>query len=95
MIRAYQLTLVSFTKRFFISFIEFIMDVLGKSTYSSNSFVIVHPIYDVPEEKCDVDKVGKMKLSKGGRLSLLVLRFYLIGMLALAIYRTLVLANAI
>jgi hypothetical protein len=50
-------------------------------------FYIVHPLYDEPEEKCDPEALGPLKLSKGEKLSLYALRGYLVLMLGLAAYR--------
>jgi hypothetical protein len=65
------------------------------SANNSNSTVLVHPLFDEPEEKLDVDKLGKLKLTRGGRLSLMALQVYLVLMLFVSIYRTMELAGVI
>lgn len=55
--------------------------------------LVVHPLFDKPEEKLDPDKMGKFKMNNGEKFSLIALRIYLIFMMLLAIYRTLDLAG--
>jgi len=43
-------------------------------------FVVVHPLYDEPEQKCDPSQLGPMKMSNSVRFSLIVLRGYLVLM---------------
>jgi len=54
---------------------------------------VVHPLFDKPEAKCDPDKVGPLVMTKTVRYSLIALRLYIIAMIALAFYRTLVFAG--
>ena len=56
---------------------------------------LIHPLDDVNEIKIDVDKAGQMHLSKSAKISLYVLRIYLILMILLAIYKTLIIAGII
>ena len=56
---------------------------------------LIHPLDDVNEIKIDVDKAGPMHLSKSAKISLYVLRIYLILMILLAIYKTLIIAGII
>lgn len=51
-----------------------------KEPTTIEEFVIVHPLYDVPEEKHSTDLVGKRKLGRGTRVSLILLRAYVIAM---------------
>jgi hypothetical protein len=41
-------------------------------------YEVVHPLDDVPEEKCSPEKLGAMKMTPTVKLSLLALRGYLI-----------------
>ena len=57
-------------------------------------FVVVHPLYDVPEEKLDTSKLGERPLAPTAKLALLALRGYLLMMTALVAYHALDLAGA-
>jgi hypothetical protein len=52
-------------------------------------FYCVHPLHDTPEEKCNMDGLGLMKMSSTVKYSLLTLRLYLILMGCLVGYRAL------
>jgi len=52
-----------------------------------NRYVVVHPCYDAPEEKCDVDKLGPMKMTRAVKWSLMTLRGYLVVMILLSAYK--------
>ena len=54
-----------------------------ESEVHEESFVVIHPLYDAAEEKCDPSKLGLIKMSRRVRFSLLLLRAYLIFMTAL------------
>jgi hypothetical protein len=58
-------------------------------------FYVVHPLFDEPEEKINPETLGPMKMTSAVKYSLLALRFYLILMLILAVYRVLVMAGVI
>jgi hypothetical protein len=62
------------------------------STKSSKN-VVVHPLFDKPEKKVDPAAVGPMKMTRMVRFWLIALRAYVIAMIALAFYRTIVLAG--
>lgn len=57
------------------------------------SYMIVHPLFDAPEEKLDPANFGAMKMTPAVKWSLMFLRFYLIAMVGLVAYRMLVLAG--
>lgn len=57
-------------------------------------FYVVHPLFDKPEKKLNPDELGKMKMTKSVKFSLVTLRFYLIGMIILAFYRILEMSGA-
>ena len=52
-------------------------------------FSVVHPLDDQPEQKCSDENLGPLEMSRSVRISLFVLRAYLIAMLALVVYRLL------
>lgn len=56
---------------------------------NDNCFYVIHPLYDVPEEKCNTEGLGLMPLSPAVKYSLLSLRLYLILMSGLVLYRVL------
>lgn len=49
-------------------------------------FYVIHPLKDVPEQKCDPDGLGRMPMKGATRVSLLVLRGYLILMVLLVLF---------
>ncbi len=53
------------------------------------TFEVIHPIYDVHEEKLTGAELGKIKLTPTVKLSLLALRLYIITMGSLLIYHVL------
>jgi len=50
-------------------------------------FYCVHPLHDAPEQKCNMEDLGLMKMSATVKYSLLTLRLYLILMGGLVFYR--------
>ena len=62
---------------------------------ATKSYYVVHPLDDEPEEKLNPDTIGPMKMTRSVRLSLTILRFYLIFMVLLAGYRFFTLAVGI
>lgn len=63
--------------------------MLTRLDTQSQVFQVVHPLYDVPEEKCSPEKLGAMKMTFTVRLSLLALRGYLILIVLLVFYNVL------
>lgn len=49
-------------------------------------FVITHPLFDVPEEKCSTDNLEPMHMTASVRWSLLSLRLYLVLMMLILFY---------
>ena len=49
-------------------------------TSTVNSFRVIHPLDDVVEQKCSTEGLGKIKMTRAVRISLGVLRAYLILM---------------
>ena len=60
-----------------------------------NVFRVVHPLDDEPEEKFDPDALGPMHMSGVAKVSLLLLRFYLVLMVLMVGYRVLELAGIV
>ena len=60
-----------------------------------NSFVVVHPLDDTPEEKVDTISLGPMKMTTSVTLSLMALRGYLVLMMLLVLYHVMELAGAV
>lgn len=58
-------------------------------------FLVVHPLDDQPEVKIDLDQLGPMRMTRPVRLSLLMLRAYLLGMGLLVGWRVLELAGVL
>jgi hypothetical protein len=56
-------------------------------------FVVIHPLYDEPEQKMSGVELGRMEMSKTVRVSLLLLRGYLILMFMLLGFHILDLAG--
>jgi len=61
---------------------------------AEGSFVVVHPLDDVLEEKVDTTTLGLMPMTTSVRFSLMVLRGYLIVMMLLVLYHVMDLAGA-
>jgi len=56
-------------------------------------FYVIHPLDDVKEEKRDADTLGPMPMTTSVRISLLMLRGYLVVMGLLVLYHVLDLAG--
>lgn len=56
---------------------------------SEKCYYVIHPLYDAPEEKCNIERLGPMPLSPAVKYSLLSLRLYLVLMAGLVFYRVL------
>jgi hypothetical protein len=59
------------------------------------SFVVVHPLDDVPEEKFETEHLGPMRMTRTVKVCLYALRAYLLLMFGLLGFRVLQLAGAI
>jgi hypothetical protein len=59
------------------------------NTRNAQEFIVVHPLFDVAEEKRTGEGLGQMPMSGSVRWSLLALRGYLILMTLLVIYHCL------
>ncbi len=61
---------------------------------AEGSFVVIHPLDDVHEDKVDIATLGRMPMTVSVRLSLMALRGYLVVMMLLVLYHVLDLAGA-
>jgi hypothetical protein len=55
----------------------------------SHNYTVIHPLYDVPEEKCSSTHLDKIEMSPTVRISLIVLRGYLVLISGLCLYHVL------
>ncbi len=62
-------------------------------SYHPQCFRVIHPLDDAPEEKCSSEGLGHIAMTPAVRLSLKVLRGYLILMSAMLFYHVLDLAG--
>ena len=69
-----------------------VMDNFVPCNYNPEE-VVIHPLFDKPEEKCDPENLGPMQMTNSVKYSLISLRIYLISMIGLTAYRVLVLAG--
>ena len=58
-------------------------------------FRVIHPLDDVPEQKCSAAGLGKIRMTRAVRISLGVLRAYLIVMALMLGYHVLDLAGVL
>lgn len=58
-------------------------------------FQVIHPLDDAPEEKCSSEGLGPMAMTPAVRVSLTVLRGYLIAMTLMLGYHVLDLAGVV
>lgn len=56
---------------------------------------VVHPLDDLPEQKCSSDGLGQIAMTPSVRLSLKILRGYLILMSMMLVYHVLDLAGVL
>ncbi len=64
-----------------------------QNSYPTEHFRVVHPLHDEPEAKCDTDGLGPIELTPSVRISLVVLRGYLLAMAGMLFYHVLDLAG--
>jgi len=63
-------------------------------TSDDRDFLVIHPLDDVEEQKIETRHLGPMKMTPTVRISLLVLRGYLILMTLLLVYHVVDLAGS-
>jgi len=66
-----------------------------QNSYAPESFRVIHPLDDVPEEKCSSEGLGHIAMTPAVRISLTVLRGYLILMTMMLGYHVLDLAGVL
>lgn len=66
----------------------------AQNAYEVNSFLVLHPLEDVAEMKRSSHGLGPIKMTTSVRISLYVLRGYLLLMMGMLGYHVLVLAGA-
>lgn len=67
--------------------------IATKSEPETQEFFVVHPLFDVQEQKCDPAQLGRIEMSKSVKVSLTLLRVYLIAMMLMLCYHLLDLAG--
>jgi hypothetical protein len=63
------------------------------NTYEPKYFTVIHPLHDVPEQKCCSEGLGHIGMTRTVRISLGVLRVYLVAMTMMLGYHVLHLAG--
>ena len=66
-----------------------------QNSYEPKYFSVIHPLDDVPERKCSSEGLGRIRMTRPIRISLGVLRAYLIVMTLMLGYHVLDLAGAL
>jgi hypothetical protein len=66
-----------------------------QNTFDPEYFRVIHPLHDKPETKCASEGLGPIAMTPMVRISLKVLRGYLILMTAMLIYHVLDLAGVV
>jgi hypothetical protein len=64
-----------------------------QNSYSSECFRVIHPLHDEPETKCESEGLGPIEMTQSVRVSLIVLRAYLLAMAGMLFYHVLDLAG--
>jgi hypothetical protein len=67
--------------------------IATKSEAETKELFVIHPLFDVEEQKCDPSKLGRIEMSKSVKVSLTLLRVYLIAMMLMLCYHLLALAG--
>jgi hypothetical protein len=66
-----------------------------QNSYAPEYFRVVHPLNDVPEQKCSTEGMGPIAMTPAVRISLTLLRGYLVAMSAMLLYHVLDLAGVL
>jgi len=66
-----------------------------QNTFEPQFFNVIHPLNDVPEQKCSSEGLGRIRMTRAVRISLGVLRAYLIVMSLMLGYHVLDLAGVL
>jgi hypothetical protein len=65
-----------------------------QSFYEPQGFSVIHPLNDIPEQKCSSEGLGKIAMTRAVRICLGLLRAYLIAITLMLGYHVLDLAGA-
>jgi hypothetical protein len=63
------------------------------NTFEPKCFTVIHPLHDVPEQKCSSEDPRQIEMTRTVRISLGVLRAYLVAMTLMLGYHVLSLAG--
>ena len=66
-----------------------------QNSYAPEYFRVVHPLNDVPEQKCSTEGLGHIAMTPAVRISLTLLRGYLVAMSAMLLYHVLDVAGVL
>ena len=66
-----------------------------QNSYDPEYFRVIHPLQDELESKCESEGLGPIKMTAGVRISLRVLRGYLLLMSGMLLYHVLDLAGVL
>jgi hypothetical protein len=66
-----------------------------QNSYTPEYFRVVHPLNDVPEQKCSTEGLGHIAMTPAVRISLTLLRGYLVAMSVMLLYHVLDLAGVL
>jgi hypothetical protein len=66
-----------------------------QNSFDPQCFRVIHPLSDAPEKKCSAEGLGHIAMTPTVRLSLKVLRGYLIVMSVMLFYHVLDLAGVV
>jgi hypothetical protein len=66
-----------------------------QSSYEPQCFSVVHPLNDLPEQKCSSEGLGQIAMTRPVRICLGILRAYLAAMTMMLGYHVLHLAGAV
>jgi len=64
-----------------------------QNSYTPEYFRVIHPLDDAPEEKCSTEGLGRIAMTPAVRISLKLLRGYLLMMSGMLLYHVLDLAG--
>jgi hypothetical protein len=64
-----------------------------QNSYTPEYFRVIHPLNDAPEQKCSTEGLGRIAMTPAVRISLKVLRGYLLMMSGMLVYHVLDLAG--
>jgi len=66
-----------------------------QNTFEPQFYSVIHPLNDVSEQKCSTEGLGRIRMTRAVRISLGVLRAYLIVMSLMLGYHVLDLAGVL